>query len=64
MCTESCKCYSGEGGSTKALWQGYGDTVLNAYLRNAGELTVQEDGVTTYPFNWEDDPEKAVHSFK
>ena len=64
MCTESCKCYSGENGSTRDLWKGYGNTVLNAYMRNADDLTVTEDGITTYPFNWEDDPNKAVHSFK
>jgi hypothetical protein len=64
MCTASCKCYSGDNGSTRDLWKGYGNTVLNLYNRNADELTYTDENTTTYPFSWEDDPEKAVHSFK
>lgn len=38
MCTSDCKCYSGAGDATKALWQTYDETVImDKFLRNTSD---------------------------
>lgn len=34
MCTTDCKCYAGANGEIKEKWIGYGDEVLQKFLRN------------------------------
>ena len=64
MCTKTCKCYSGENGSIKELWESYGNQVLNPYLRTSDSKNGAFEGKNTYKFEWSDDPQESVHSFK
>ena len=69
MCTDECKCYAGEGGSSKELWTGYGDEVLTPFLRNAGdqeEFVDQANGDyrITKPFVWTNSEANSVSNFK
>ena len=65
MCSPDCSCYSGEGNSTKTMWEEYGNELLFPYYRNNDTLVIRndEDTADTAPFNWNTNSEEGVHSF-
>jgi hypothetical protein len=65
MCTSDCRCYSGEGQSTKNKWAAYGNDKLKPFKRNSGEKNTinDETGETLYPLKWTNDPSLAVNTF-
>lgn len=69
MCTEDCRCYSGEGGANKDLWTSYGDEILHPFHRNSGDEEeyldpANGDYTITKPLVWTDSEENAVKNFK
>ena len=55
MCSDDCKCYDGEGGETKKLWEAVGDEELAPFYRNTLKVktnVIKKNGdvVPIYPF--------------
>jgi len=64
MCTPGCKCFEGEGGSTKQKWVELGDQKLSSFGRNTGKKLLTIDGKSTSPMYWTSNEDDSIASFK